>query len=98
ERVGRVDGDDSPPPVVLLTVGPGHVLGDAASRCEVVVDDRRGVGRWPHHRSSCRGSAQTCQTRAAGASNSDTIVSVRATGSRSTASTVIGFLLVLARR
>src|SRR5215216_7834619 len=83
ERVGRVDGNDSPPPVVPLTVGPGHVISDAASGCEVVVDD-------------CRGSAQTCQTCAAGASNSDTIVSVRATGSRSTASTVIGFLLVLA--
>src|SRR6266536_3160403 len=43
ERMGRVDGDDSPPPVVLLTVGPGHVVGDAASGCEVVVDDCRGV-------------------------------------------------------
>src|SRR5690242_9146752 len=58
--------------------------------CEVTV---AGYVGGPHQRSSWRGSAQSCHTRAGGTSNAASRVMVRCSGSLRTAVTVIGLFL-----
>ena len=44
---GRVDGDDLPPAVVALALGPGHEEGDAPAGPQVMIDHGRRVARGP---------------------------------------------------
>jgi hypothetical protein len=43
--VRRVDGPHPPPASRLVTLGTGHEIGDRPSNGQVVVEDRRRVGR-----------------------------------------------------
>jgi hypothetical protein len=85
----RVDRCHPPPAARLLARWIGHDVSDLTAGSEVMLLDSRRLGRRPHQRSSCRGSAHNCHTRSIGASNAATRMGLRLSKSFSTPITLI---------